>query len=71
MIKVRVRAFAALREALGTGEIELALARDTDVAAALAQLAATYPAARLGQRRVTVAINRTYAPPERGVGRWR
>lgn len=64
-IKVRVRAFAALREALGVGETELALAPGTDVAGALARLAADYPAARLPERRLAVAVNHAYAPPDR------
>ena len=64
LMKVRVRAFAAVREALGTGETEVSVAPGTDVAGLLAGLAAAYPNARLGERRVAVAVNRAYAPPD-------
>ncbi len=65
MIKVRVRAFAAVREALGSAETEISLPRGTDVAGLLAQLAASHPDARLADRRLAVAVNRVYAPPDR------
>ncbi len=65
VINVRVRAFAALREALSLSEVDLALAPGTDVAGVLAQLAAAHPTARLQERRVAVAVNRAYAPPDR------
>jgi MoaE-MoaD fusion protein len=62
---IHVRAFAALREVLGTGATELTLATGSDVAAALARLAGAYPEANLPGRRLTVAVNRAYAPPDR------
>jgi MoaE-MoaD fusion protein len=62
MINVRVRAFAAVREALGQSEMDLAVAPGTDVAGILTALAAAYPDARLAERRVAVAVNRAYAP---------
>ncbi|MCX7706855.1 MAG: MoaD/ThiS family protein, partial [Anaerolineae bacterium] len=65
MITVRVRAFAGLREVLGTAGFTLTLPRGTDVAGLLAQLAAEYPNAKLGGRRFTVAVNRSYAPLDR------
>ena len=64
-IKIRVRAFAALREALGFSECEVALPVGTDVAGLVARLAADYPAARLPARRYTAAVNRAYAAPDR------
>jgi molybdopterin synthase catalytic subunit len=63
-ISVRVRAFAILREALGSGELVVTLPAGADVAALLAQLEREHPDARLAGRRFTTAVNRTYAPPE-------
>jgi len=63
-ITVRIRAFAALREALGTGEIMFDVPAGTNVAGLVARVAADYPNARLDARRFTVAVNRTYAPPD-------
>jgi molybdopterin converting factor subunit 1 len=65
MIKVRVRAFAAVREALGTGDSEVMVPRGTDVAGVLARLAAAYPDARLSDRRLAVVVNRAYASSDR------
>ena len=64
-ISIRVRAFAVLREALGTAETSITLAPETDVAGLLARLATIYPDANLPDRRFSVAVNRAYAPPER------
>lgn len=64
-ITVRVRAFAGLREAMGTAAFTVTVPAGTDVAGLLARLAADYPNAKLGGRRFTVAVNRTYAPPTR------
>jgi molybdopterin converting factor subunit 1 len=63
-ITVRVRAFALLREALGAGELAVALAAGADVATLLARLAEDFPDAKLTGRRFTTAVNRSYAPPE-------
>ena len=63
-IQVRVRAFAGVREALGFGDRMMAVRRGMDVAAFLAQLDAEHPEAKLAQRRLTVAVNRAYAPGE-------
>jgi MoaE-MoaD fusion protein len=65
MIKVRVRAFAAVREALGTGDSDVMVPQGTDVAGILAHLVAAYPDARLSDRRLAVAVNRAYALPDR------
>jgi len=64
-ITIRVRAFAGLREALGTGETTTEVPAGTDVAGLVARLAAAYPEARLATRRYTIAVNRAYAPPDR------
>jgi len=64
-ISIRVRAFAALREALGAAETTITLAPGMDVAGLLARLATIYPDANLPDRRLSVAVNRAYAPPER------
>jgi molybdopterin synthase catalytic subunit len=60
-----VRSFAGLREALGSGDMALQVAAGTTVAGLLARLASQYPDAGLGERRVSVAINRAYAAPDR------
>ncbi len=62
-IVVRVRAFAALREALGTGDARVELPAGTDVSGLLAHLSGTHPNARLSERRLAVAVNRAYAAP--------
>jgi len=60
-ITVKVRTFAALRDALGFGERSLELPAGADVAELLARLAAEHPGANLPTRRFSVAINRIYA----------
>ena len=64
-ITIRVRAFAGLREAMGAAALTVTLPAGTDVAGLLARLAAEFPNAKLGGRRFTVAVNRTYAPLDR------
>ena len=64
-ITIRVRAFAGLREALGTGETLLEVSEGTNVAGLVAALAIAYPAARLPARRFTTSVNRAYAAPDR------
>lgn len=64
-ITVRIRAFAGLREALGAGELTVEAPTGTDVAGLVAKLSEDYPQARLPARRFTVAVNRSYAPPDR------
>jgi MoaE-MoaD fusion protein len=63
-IAVRLRAFAGLRETLGFGDTRLEIAAGTDVAGLLARLAAAHPEANLPGRRLTIAVNRAYVPPE-------
>jgi molybdopterin synthase catalytic subunit len=63
-IRVRVRAFALLREVLGAAELAVTLPAGADVAVLLAHLADDYPDAKLPARRFTTAVNRSYAPPE-------
>jgi molybdopterin converting factor subunit 1 len=63
-ISVRVRAFALMREVLGTAELAVTLPAGADVAALLARLAQEFPDARLAGRRFTTAVNRSYAPPD-------
>ena len=61
-INVGVRAFAALREALGFAETSVSVAPGTDIAGLMARLDELYPRADLAARRYGVALNRSYAP---------
>ncbi len=63
-IALRVRAFALLRDALGTGDLKWTLPAGATVADLLASLSAAYPDAGLPDRRFTVAVNRAYAAPD-------
>jgi len=65
MTAVRVRAFAALREALAWDNRTVDLRAGTDVAGLLARLHASYPDANLLERHFTVAVNRSFAAPDR------
>lgn len=60
-----MRAFAGLREALGTAASTVTLPDGADVAGLLARLAQEWPEAKLHNRRLTVAVNRAYARPDR------
>jgi molybdopterin synthase catalytic subunit len=60
-ITVRVRAFAALREALGTGDTTLQVEPGLDIAGLLAQLEVMHPGIRLSDRKFAIAVNRSYA----------
>ncbi len=64
-MKVRVRFFAGLRERFGANELMLELPEGTDVSAALTQLNADYPDVHLPDKRFTVAVNRSFARPDR------
>ena len=66
-ITVRVRTFAVLREALGFADQQVTVAAGTDVAGLLAELTTRYPDADLSNRRFSVAINHTFAPPARAL----
>lgn len=59
-IKVKVRFFAAPREALGFGEMEVALPADATVADLLERLKARYPVLGNYTRFLHVAVNRAY-----------
>ncbi len=63
-MEVKVRAFAGLREALGTAVSTVTLPDGADVAGLLARLAQEWPEAKLHNRRLTVAVNRAYARPD-------
>ncbi|RLC92437.1 MAG: hypothetical protein DRI79_00580 [Chloroflexi bacterium] len=59
-ITVRVRFFAAPREALGTGEIEMEIPAGTTVGELMGLLMERYPALRPYTRFISVAVNRAY-----------
>ena len=59
-VRVRVRFFAAPREAIGTGEIEQELAAGTTVGELVDLLVEKYPALRPYTRFISVAVNRAY-----------
>jgi len=61
-MRVRVRLFASLREAIGQGEVELDLPAHATAEDAWARLASDYPALTDRRPRLTAAINRRYAP---------
>ena len=60
-MRVRVRLFASLREAVGSGEVEIEVPAGATAESAWERLVRDHPA--LGERRarLTAAINRTYA----------
>ncbi len=60
MTRLKIRAFAGLRDALGTGAFEFVVSDGSDIDALLAQLAAAYPAADLPNQHFSVAVNRQY-----------
>jgi len=59
-ISVRVRFFAAPREVLGTGEIELEVPPGTTVGKLIELLTEEYPVLRAYARFLSVAVNRAY-----------
>ena len=59
-ITVRVRFFAAPREAIGKGEIEQEVPAGTTVGELIELLTKEYPALRPYTRFVSVAVNRAY-----------
>lgn len=59
-IKVKVRFFAAPREALGFGETEVALPNGASVADLIERLKAQYPVLSNYTRLLHVAVNRAY-----------
>jgi molybdopterin synthase catalytic subunit len=60
-IEVRVRAFASLRQVLGTGSLTLDLPSGATVAHLLEQLKGNYPTAGPHLSRALVAVNQDYA----------
>ncbi len=59
-IDVRVKFFAAPREALGTGEIEVTLPTGSTVSDLLDLLMEKHPPLRAYSRFISVAVNRAY-----------
>jgi MoaE-MoaD fusion protein len=65
-VRVRVRLFAAAREAVGTGELEFELPTGATARQALAELASGSSAPEaLAADRIAIAINREYARDDR------
>ena len=60
-MKVRVKFFAAPREAIGTSDIEKELAPGTTVEELIAMLTDEYPVLRAYVRFISVAVNHAYA----------
>jgi len=58
---VRIKFFAAPREAIGAGEIEKELAVGATVSKLMELLVEEYPALRAYIRSIRVAVNRVYA----------
>jgi molybdopterin converting factor subunit 1 len=61
-MKVRVRLFASLREAMGQGEIELDLEDAATAETAWRRLVAGSPALAEKRRGLLASVNRRYAP---------
>ena len=59
-IRVRVKFFAAPREAIGTGEIERELPAGSTVGELIDLLTEEYPVLRAYTRFISVAVNRAY-----------
>jgi sulfur-carrier protein len=61
-MRVRVRLFASLREAVGASEIEMDLPEGSTAESAWQRLAEAHTALASRRARLTAAINRRYAP---------
>ena len=59
-IRVKVRFFAAPRDAMGTNEIEVQLPSGSTVEDMMKHVTETYPVLRSYTRFISVAVNRTY-----------
>jgi molybdopterin converting factor subunit 1 len=59
-MEIKVRFFAAPREALGKGELEVTLPEGTTVADLIERLKAEYPILRAYTRFLSVAVNKAY-----------
>jgi molybdopterin converting factor subunit 1 len=64
-VQVKLRAFAALRDSLGFGETTLEVPAGTRVDQLIAQLVREHPAAGLGERTFSVAVNRAFTGRDR------
>lgn len=67
-MRVRVRLFASLREALGAGELTLELPAGATPEDAWRGLCEAHPALRARRRSLAVAVNRRYVPFESPLG---
>jgi molybdopterin converting factor subunit 1 len=67
-MQIRVRAFASLRQALGTDRLTLSLEGGATVTEVLAQLSEEYPGAAPHLARALVAVNRDYADRSQPLG---
>lgn len=63
-MKIRVKLFAILRDAAGTGDVELDVPPGTRAGAIRQMLSAARPAIERYLPRVALAVNRSYATPE-------
>ena len=63
-IRVRVKLFARLREAVGAGQMEREVSAGTTVGDLLADLRAEFPALAEAAPRTIVALNRAFAVPD-------
>lgn len=63
-MNVRVKLFAILREAAGTGEVDLNVPPGTRAGAVRQILTAAHPAIERYLPRAALAVNRSYATPE-------
>jgi MoaE-MoaD fusion protein len=61
-MRVRIRLFASLREAVGRSEVELDLPDGATAEEAWERLAAEHAGLAARRARLTAAVNRTYAP---------
>ena len=61
-MRVRIRLFASLREAVGRSEIELDLPEGATAEEAWERLAGEQPGLAARRARLTAAVNRSYAP---------
>ena len=63
-MKIRIKLFAILRDAAGTGDVELDVPPGTSAGAIRQMLSAAHPAIERYLPRVAIAVNQSYATPE-------
>lgn len=63
-VKIKVKLFASVRQAVGRSTVELALPAGATVADLQARLQAEFPGLHLGSGRAHIAINLRYAKPD-------